>query len=225
MLPLLTFLILGKLPDLSVPPRLSCVILDKFTNRTVLPHLCSMTLGKLPDIYLLPILSSLILGKLPHLSVLPYLCCVQFTLVSQSCLTLCDPRDYSRPGFPDHHQLPELAQTPVHRVCDAIQPTHPLSSTWLPAIKISSIWVFSRESVFHIRWAEYWSFNSSISPSNEYSALISFSMDWFHLLELKRLSRVFSNTLVQSIISSVLSFLYHPILIYIHDYWKNHSFD
>ena len=188
MLPLLTFLILGKLSDLSVPPRLSCVILDKFTKLTVLPLLCSTTLGKLPDIYLLPILSSLILGKLPYLSVLPYLCCAQFTLVSQSCLTLCDPRDYSRPGFPDHHELPELVQTPVHQVCDAIQPTHPLSSTWLPAIKISGIWVFSSESVFHIRWPEYWSFNSSISPPNEYSALISFSMDCFHLLELKKLS-------------------------------------
>ena len=156
-----------------------------------------MTLGKLPDIYLLPILSSLILGKLSHLSVLPYLCCVQFTLVSQSCLTLCDPRDCSRPGFPVYHLLPELAQTPVHRVGDAIQPTYPLSSTWLPAIKISGIWVFSSESAFHFRWPEYWSFNSSVSPSNEYSGLISFSVDWFHLLELKRLSRVFSNTLVQ----------------------------
>ena len=180
MLPLLTFLILGKLPDLSVLPRLS-----------------SLTLGKLPDIYLLPILSSLILGKLSHLSVLPYLCCVQFTLVSQSCLTLCDPRDCSRPGFPVYHLLPELAQTPVHRVGDAIQPTYPLSSTWLPAIKISGIWVFSSESAFHFRWPEYWSFNSSVSPSNEHSGLISFSVDWFHLLELKRLSRVFSNTLVQ----------------------------
>ena len=87
MLPLLTFLILGKLPDLSVLPCLSCGILDKFANLTVLPFLCSMTLDKLPDIYLLPILSSLILGKLPHLSVLPYLCCVQFTSVYQSCVT------------------------------------------------------------------------------------------------------------------------------------------
>ena len=197
MLPLLTFLILGKLPDLSVLPRLSCVILDKFAKLTVLPLLCSMTLGKLPDIYLLPILSSLILGKLPHLSVLPYLCCVQFTLVSQSYLTLCDPRDCSRPDFLIKHQFSELAQTPVHRVGDAIQPTHPLSSTWLPEIKISGIWVFSSESVFHIRWPEYWSFKSSISPFNEYSGMISFSMDWFHLLELKRLSRVFSNTPVQ----------------------------
>ena len=129
MLALLTFLTLGRLLELSVLPHLSWVILDKFAKLTVLRLLCFMTLGKLPDIYLLPILNSLILGKLPYLSVLPYLCCAQFTLVSQSCLTLCDPRDYSRPGFPDHHELPELVQTPVHRVCDAIQPTHPLSST------------------------------------------------------------------------------------------------
>ena len=182
MLPLLTFLILGKLPDLSVLPRLS-----------------SMTLGKLPDIYLLPILSSLILGKLSHLSVLPYLCCVHFTLVSQSCLTLCDRRDCSRPGFPVYHLLPELAQTPVHRVGDAIQPTYPLSSTWLPAIKISGIWVFSSESAFHFRWPEYWSFNSSVSPSNEHSGLISFRMDWLDLLAVscRDSQESFSNTTVQ----------------------------
>ena len=137
MLPLLTFLILGKLPDLSVLPCLSCGILDKFANLTVLPFLCSMTLDKLPDIYLLPILSSLILGKLPHLSVLPYFSCVQVTSVSQSCLTLCDPRDCSRPGFPVHHQLPELSETPVNRISDAIPPTHHLSFPCSPAFNCS----------------------------------------------------------------------------------------
>ena len=87
--------------------------------------------------------------------------------------------DYSMPGFPVHHQLPELAQTHIHRVSDAIQPSHPL--LLLPSI-FPSIRVFFNESVLHIRWPKYWSFSFSISPSNEYSRLISFRMDWFDLL-------------------------------------------
>ena len=87
--------------------------------------------------------------------------------------------DYSMPGFPVHHQLPELAQTHIHRVSDAIQPSHPL--LLLPSI-FPSIRVFFNESVLHIRWPKYWSFSFSISPSNEYSGLISFRMDWFDLL-------------------------------------------
>ena len=79
------------------------------------------------------------------------------------------------PGFPVHYQLLELVQTHVHRVSDAIQPSHPL----LPP---SSIRVFSNESVLRIRWPKYWSFSFSISPSNEYSRLISFRIDWFDLL-------------------------------------------
>ena len=74
--------------------------------------------------------------------------------VSQSCPTLCDPMDCSTPGFPVHHQLPELAQTHVHRVSDAIQPSHPLLSSSLPASLFLSIRVFSSESVL-IRWPEY----------------------------------------------------------------------
>ena len=62
---------------------------------------------------------------------------LQFSSVAQSCLTLCDPMDYSTPGFPVHHQLPELAQTHVHRVSDAIQPSHPLSSPSPPALNLS----------------------------------------------------------------------------------------
>ena len=97
--------------------------------------------------------------------------------VAQSCLTLCDSMDYSVPGFPVHHQFLELAQTHVHRVGDAIQPSHPLLSLLLPSI-FPSIRVFSNESALHIRWPKYWSFSFSISPSNEYSGLISFRMDW-----------------------------------------------
>ena len=89
--------------------------------------------------------------------------------------------DCSTPGFPVHHQLPEFAQNHVHQVGDAIQPSHPLSFP-SPSAFNPSIRVFSNESVLHIRWPKYWSFNFSISPSNEYSGLISFRLDWFDLL-------------------------------------------
>ena len=96
--------------------------------------------------------------------------------------TLCDPMDCSTPGLPVHHQLPELAQTHVHPVSDAIQPSHPLSPRLLLPSSFLSIRVFSNESVLHIRWPKYWSFSFSISPSNEDSGLISFRMDWLDLL-------------------------------------------
>ena len=105
----------------------------------------------------------------------------QFSSVTQSCPTLCDPMDCSMPGFPVHHQLPELAQTHVHRVGDAIQPSHPLFL--LPSI-FPSIKVFSNESVLHIRWPKNWSF--TFSPSNEYLGLISFRMDCLDLLAVQR---------------------------------------
>ena len=88
---------------------------------------------------------------------------VQFISVAQLCPTLCDPMDCSAPGFPVHHQFPELAQTHVHQVSDAIQSFYPLLV--LPSI-FPSIRVFSSESVLHIRWPEYWSVSFSISPSN-----------------------------------------------------------
>ena len=89
----------------------------------------------------------------------------------------------STPGFPVCHQLPELAQTHhVHQVSDAIQPSCPLSSPSPPAFNLSQIRVFPNKSVLHIRWPKYWSFSFSISPSNEYSGLISFRMDWLNLL-------------------------------------------
>ena len=107
----------------------------------------------------------------------PKICISSFC---QSCPTLCNPMDCSSPGFPVHHQLLELAQTHVHQVSDAIQPSHPLLSL-LPSI-FPSIRVLSSESVLCIRWPKYCSFSFSISPSNEYSVLISFRMDWFDLL-------------------------------------------
>ena len=103
----------------------------------------------------------------------------QFSSVAQSCMTLCDPMHCSTPGFPIHHQLLELTQTHVHRVGDAIPPSHPLSSPSPPAF---NLWVFSNESVLRIRWPKYWSFSFTVSPSHEYSGLISFRIDWFGLL-------------------------------------------
>ena len=108
---------------------------------------------------------------------------VQFSSVTQSCPTLCDPMDYSTPIFPVYHRLLELAQSHVHRVSDAIQPSHPLLCPLLllPSI-FPSIRVFSNESVLCIRWPKYWNFSFSISPSKDYSGLISFRMDWLDLL-------------------------------------------
>ena len=106
----------------------------------------------------------------------------QFSPVAQSCPTICDPMDCSTPGLPVHHQLPELAQTHIHRVSDPSNHLilgHPLL---LPPSIFPSIRVFSNESVIHIRWPKYWSFSLSISPSNEYSALISLRIDWFDRL-------------------------------------------
>ena len=102
--------------------------------------------------------------------------------VTQSCLTLCDPMDCSPPGLPVHHQLPELTQTRIHQVSDATNRLilcHPLL---VPPSIFLSFRVFSSESVLCIRWPVYWSFSFSISPSNEYSELISFRMDWLDLL-------------------------------------------
>ena len=90
--------------------------------------------------------------------------------------------NYSTPGLPIHHQLPEFTQTHVLRVGDAIQLSHPLSSPSPPALNLSQHQGLSNESTLHIRWLKYWSFSFSISPSNEHPGLISFRMDWLDLL-------------------------------------------
>ena len=100
--------------------------------------------------------------------------------LTQSCPTFATP--WTAAGFPVHHQLQELAQTHVHWVGDAIQPSHPLLSPFPPTFKLSQHqglfkWVSSLDQV-----AKYWSFSFSISTSSEYSGLISFRMDWLHLL-------------------------------------------
>ena len=93
--------------------------------------------------------------------------------------------DCSTPGFPVLHYLLEFAQTHVHLVSDAIQPSHPLPPLLLLPSVFPSIRVFSNESALCIRWPKYWSFSFSISPSNEYSGLISFRIDWFDLLSVQ----------------------------------------
>ena len=107
---------------------------------------------------------------------------VQFSSVAQSCPTLCDSMNCSTPGLPVHNQLPEFTQTHVHRVSDAIQPSHPRSSPSPPALNPSSIRVFSNESALRMRWPKYWSFSLSISPSKEHPGLVSFRTDWLDLL-------------------------------------------
>ena len=100
---------------------------------------------------------------------------------------------------------------------------HPL--LLLPSI-FPSIRVFSTESVLCTRWSKYWNFSFSISPSNEYSGLISFRIDWFDLLVVQGALQESSSTpQFKSINSSALSFLYGPTFTSIHDYLKNHSFD
>ena len=108
---------------------------------------------------------------------------VQFSSITQSCLTLCDPMDCSMPVFPVHHQLLELAQTHVQWVGNAIQPFILCRPLFLLPSILPSIRVFSKESALHIRWPKYWSF--SVSPSNEHSGLISFRIDWFDLLAIQ----------------------------------------
>ena len=108
-----------------------------------------------------------------------------------------DHMDSSTPGFPVLQHLLELAQTHVHCVGDAIQPSRPLFPPSPPAFNLSQHQVFSNELALCMRWPEYWSFNFIINLSNDYSGLISFRIDWLDLLTVQGLSRVFSNTTVQ----------------------------
>ena len=107
---------------------------------------------------------------------------IQFSSVAQSCPTLCDPMNHSMPGLPVHHQLLEFTQTHVHRVSDAIQPSHPPSSPSRFSPNPSQHQSLFQWSTLRMRWPKYWSFSFSIIPSKEIPGLISFRMDWLDLL-------------------------------------------
>ena len=129
--------------------------------------------------------------------------------------------DCRTPAFPMLHCFPVCSNsfTESAMLSNHLILCHPL--LLLPST-FPSLKVFSNESALRIRWAQYWSFSFGISPSNEYSGLISFRIDWFDLLAvqvtLKSLLQKF-----ERISSSVLSLLYSPTLTSIHDFWKNHS--
>ena len=149
---------------------------------------------------------------------------IQFSSVAQSCLTLCDPMNHSTPGLAVHHQLPEFSQTHVHRVSDAIQPSHPLSSPSPPAPNSSQ-----HHGVF--QW---------VNSSHEVAKVLEFqlqSFQWTPRTDLlqnglvgspcspKDSQESSSTPQFKSINSSALSFLHSPTLTFIHDHWKNHSLD
>ena len=147
----------------------------------------------------------------------------QFSSVTQSCPTLCPWTAACQASLSiiSSWGLLKLMSIELTMPSDHLILCRPL--LLLPSI-FPSIRIFSNELIFHIRWSKYWSFSFSISPSNEYSGLISFRIDWLDLLAvqgtLKSLLQQF-----KSISSSALSHLYSPTLTTIHDYWKNYSFD
>ena len=149
---------------------------------------------------------------------------VHFSPVAQSCLTLCDPMNPSTPGLPVHHQLPESTQTHVHRVGDAIQPSHPLLSPSPPALNLS----------------QHQGFFQWVSSSHQVAKVLEFqlqhqSFQWTPRTDLLQNGLVGSpcsardsqesspTPQFKSINSLAFSFLHSPALTSIHDHWKNHS--
>ena len=167
----------------------------------------------------IPLLSEyFVFGIIFHVGASPYIGMVAallFLFICSVMSNLWSPMDSNMPGLPVLHHLLELAQTHVSWIGDSIQPSHPLSSPSPPAFRRST-WVFSNKSVLCIRWPKYW----SISPSNEYSGLISFRIDWFDFLAVQGTLQVFSTPQFKGISSSVLSLLYGSTLASIHDYWE-----
>ena len=137
--------------------------------------------------------------------------------VTKSCLTLCDPMNYSRPGVPALHYFLEFAQTQVHWVDDAIQLSHPLLPTSPPALNLSQHQGLSNESALQIRWPKYWSFRFSINLTNEYSGLIFFIIVWFDVFTAQGTLKSPPALQFESINSFTLSFLYGPTLTSVHE--------
>ena len=141
-------------------------------------------------------------------------------LVTKSCLTLCDPLNYSMPGFPDFTVSWSLLK---FLIIESVMPANCLILCYLLLLLPSvfpSIRVFSSELALCIRWPKYWSFRFSIILSNEYSGLISFRIDWFDLLAVQGTQELSPTPQFKSINSSTFSFLYSPTLTSIPDYWK-----
>ena len=149
---------------------------------------------------------------------------VQFTSVAQSCPTLCDPMYCSTLGFPVLHCLQSLLKLmPIESMMLSNHLILCCPLLLLPSI-FPSIRVFSSGSGLCIRQPKYWNFSFSISPSNEYSGLISFRIDFS--IDLLVVQGTFNSLLQHSSKASILRrFLYGPTLTSIHDYWKNQSFD
>ena len=143
-------------------------------------------------------------------------CCCS---VARSCLTLWDPMDCSTTGFPVFHHLPDLAQTLVHCVGDAVQPSHFLLSPLFPPSIFPCIKVFSNELSLPIRRLQHQSF--------QWIFRIDFLWDWLVWSPCSPRDSQESSPALQfkSINFSALNLFYGPTLTSVHDYWKNHSFD
>ena len=143
---------------------------------------------------------------------------VQFLSCVQLFVTPWTAARQASLSITNSQSLPKLMSIGPVMPCNHLILCHPLL---LPSV-FPGIRYFSKESVLCIRWPKYWSFSFSISPSSEYSGLISFTMDWLDFLAVQESSLT---PQFKSINSLVLSFLYRPTLKSIHDHWKNHSFD
>ena len=150
------------------------------------------------------------------------LCCCS---VTTSCPTLCNTMNCSTSGSHLLHYFPEFAQTHVHWVDDVSQSAHHLSPASPPSLNLSQYQVFSSQSALCIRWTKHWSFSFSISPSNECSRLIFFRTGWFDLHVVQETQESSPAPQFKSINSLAFRLLYGPTLTFVHDYWKNHSFD
>ena len=167
----------------------------------------SFSISKIP--YLLsPVL------KKPQTLFIKFRLKIQFSSVAQSCLTLCNPMDCSTLGLPVHHQLPELLKL---MSIELVMPSNHLilcrPLLFLPSL-FPSITIFSNESVLHIRGPKYWIFSFNISPSDEYSGLISFRMDWLDLLAVQGTSLLQHHSSKASILQCSAFFIV----------WLSHSY-
>ena len=174
--------------------------LDKYTRVELLGHVVVLFFNILGASVLFFIVVAPVYIPTSSAQEFPFLHTLQFSSVAQSCLTLCDPMNCSTPGLPVHHHLPESTQINVHRVSDAIQPYHPLSSPSPPALNLSQ-----HQGLF--KW---------VSSPYQVAGVLEFQLQHQSLQWTSRTDLLYS---------SALSFLYSSTLTSIHDYWKNHSLD